>query len=182
MRFYTRRGDGGFTRLASGEQVRKSDPRIQSCGEIDELNSLLGWIHSQTDPRSKTAQALDGIQRDLFLLGAELSSSRTHPLKGRQGVTSRSVKKLEKLIEEWESPLPPVRGFIIPRGHPLAAAAHLARCVCRRAERTVSVLSTAKKVRPFSLSYLNRLSSWLFVFALSLNREHGVSETCWRPK
>ncbi|MDX1674121.1 MAG: cob(I)yrinic acid a,c-diamide adenosyltransferase [Longimicrobiales bacterium] len=179
-RIYTRTGDSGETGLFGGGRVPKSDPRVAAYGTVDELNAAIGWVlahldDEQLDPRLTT------IQGDLFALGAHLATpadarSREHlpPLPDER------VPELESWIDEADDELEPLSSFILPGGSPAGAALHLARTVCRRAERAVVDVADAE-TDPTITVYLNRLSDLLFVWARLTNHRADQPETIWRP-
>ena len=165
-RIYTGGGDKGQTSLGDGSRVSKLDPRVAAMGDVDELNSLLGW-----------AGGLDRIQNALFDLGADLSVP-FDPAGERLRITAEATTRLEQEIDEANASLPELKSFVLPGGGERAARLFLARAVCRRAERTVLALPNAN---PLAAVYLNRLSDLLFVLARASNREAGVDEPLWRP-
>jgi cob(I)alamin adenosyltransferase len=169
----TRTGDAGTTGLATGERVPKDAPRIESIGAIDELNSTLGLLTSEALPAA-VASLIDDIQHDLFDLGGELS------LPGRTLVTDEHVARLESAVETFNADLAPLKEFILPGGTRAAALAHVARTVCRRAERSVVHLAKASPVNDPVRRYLNRLSDLLFVLARVLVRHERGAEVLWR--
>ncbi len=173
-KIYTRSGDAGLTGLANGERVAKSDARIDALGTIDETNSAIGLVLSETGLPTAVLESLGRIQDELFDLGAELA------LPGRPAITSEYVLRLETDLDELNSALPSLEEFILPGGSRAAAACHLARAICRRAERRVWTLSMAAEVNPELSKYVNRLSDLLFVIARILARQHGSTEILWR--
>ena len=180
MKIYTRTGDLGETGLMGGARVPKDHVRVTAYGEVDETNAVLGVVlaHSRV---AKVNDLLRGIQRDLFALGAELADVRP-PGKGRKAkaaVTKALVTHLEKAIDAHERGLPPLRAFILPGGSRAGALLHLARTVCRRAERSVVGLARTAKVDPLAIVYLNRLSDLLFVLARYENAGAGEPEIPW---
>ena len=172
-RIYTRTGDAGTTGLASGARVAKDAPRIEAIGAVDELNSALGVLLAETVP-APLRGCLTDVQNDLFDLGGELSVPG-HPI-----MSAAHVERLERELDRLNSALPPLREFILPGGSRSAALAHVARAVCRRAERRVVSLSRKQKVAPVLLVYLNRLSDLLFVAARELNRAEGQPDVLWK--
>lgn len=173
-RIYTRTGDDGSTGLGDGTRVPKDHARIEAIGTVDELNSLLGLLLCESfDPDWRAT--LTRIQHTLFDLGGELS------IPGRQVLTETQVTELEDLLDRLNADLAPLKDFILPGGSRSAAFCHLARCVCRRAERRVYALSRHEPVAPVSLKYLNRLSDLLFVLARSLNRANDTPDVLWQP-
>ncbi len=174
-RIYTRTGDDGSTGLGDGTRVPKDHPRVAACGEIDELNSILGLALAEPLPEPVRA-VLAEIQHRLLDLGGELA------VPGRAVIDADDVTGLERVIDALNEGLPPLRDFVLPGGGRAAAACHLARAACRRAERALVALARAEDVNPESLRYLNRLSDLLFVCARVAARAAGEPETLWRPK
>ena len=171
-KIYTRTGDNGTTALSDGSRVSKDDNLIEAIGDVDELNSCLGIVLTTELPNS-ISQTLTIIQNDLFDLGGELSIPR------HQIMTTSHYERLEKSIDELNEKLEPLKEFILPGGHTASAYCHLARAVCRRAERRVVGL---ENINPTSLQYLNRLSDYLFVAARSINQFHKVDEVMWQSE
>ena len=179
MKIYTRSGDDGDTGLFDGTRVSKNDPRVGAYGDVDELNAWLGFVRSSTDDHDLTTM-LEQIQRDLFALGARLAdpAKRIAERVTKAAVSSEDVVRLEAWIDRLESELPPLRRFILAGGSPAGAALHVARTVCRRAERSIVTLGSGA-VEPELLVYVNRLSDLLFVMARAANRRSGASEHEW---
>jgi len=169
----TRTGDAGETGLGDGSRVAKHSPRVQALGDIDELNSALGVVLAEDLP-PKLREALTDVQQALFDLGGEIS------IPGHTLVSAAHVEKLEAFTEDWNSALPALKEFILPGGSRAAAAAHLARTVCRRAERSVVALGAVESVSDPVRRYLNRLSDLLFVAGRALNRHAGRDDVQWR--
>jgi cob(I)alamin adenosyltransferase len=169
----TRTGDGGETGLGDGSRTRKDSPRVAALGEIDELNSAIGVLLAEPVPE-KIRGALESVQHDLFDLGGDVS------IPGRSTVTEGQVQRLEALLEELNGGLPRLKEFILPGGTRAASLAHLARTVCRRAERALVALSQSEKVAVTGRIYLNRLSDLLFVLGRVLNREGGGTDVLWQ--
>jgi cob(I)alamin adenosyltransferase len=169
----TRTGDSGETGLGDGSRTGKDSARIAVLGEVDELNSSLGVLLAEPLP-DKVREALESIQHDLFDLGGEVC------IPGRTAVADSQVKRLEALLEEFNRDLPPLKEFILPGGTRAASLAHLARTVCRRAERSLVALSRGEKTGDVSRVYLNRLSDLLFVLGRVLNRSSGRGDVLWR--
>jgi len=171
----TRSGDGGTTGLADGSRLPKHSPRIAALGDVDELNSTLGMLLAEPLP-APMAEALLAAQHELFDLGGELA------LPGRQGIGPEAVARLDARLADWNAELPPLREFVLPGGCRAAALAHVARAVCRRAERALVALAAAETeaVGMPARQYLNRLSDLLFVAARRLNREAGRPDVFWR--
>lgn len=180
-RLYTRKGDAGSTRLGSGREVVKDSPRVEAYGTVDELNARIG--DALTRGLSPTvAEPLRRIQNELFDLGGELSTPATdEPEFEVPRLEKRHVRALEELIDELNEIVGPLENFILPGGAPGAAALHVARTVCRRAERRLVTLMREEEVCENDLPYLNRLSDLLFVMARHENHEADVEEPLWRP-
>ena len=169
----TRTGDDGSTGLSSGERIAKDQPRVAAMGDVDELNSNIGLLLTETMPDA-VREALVGIQHDLFDLGGELS------LPGHTLVSEAHLARIDELIERFNTDLPPLREFILPGGSRAAALAHVSRTVCRRAERTLVSLQQNEELQALPAQYLNRLSDLLFVLARVLNRSGGGSDVHWQ--
>ena len=178
MKIYTRTGDTGETSLFGGTRVGKDDPRVHAYGEVDEVNAYLGLARAGgTDVEIDTEVVR--LQRDLFALGAQLADPERkvseRSAKARLG--DEDVSRLEQLIDRMEAGLPPLKHFILAGGTPCGAALHVARAVCRRAERAMVALDPA--VDPVLLRYINRLSDLLFVLARTANQRAGAAEAIW---
>jgi len=172
----TRTGDNGTTGLGDGSRTDKDDPRIESIGAIDELNSALGLLLSHELP-GNIRDRLSRVQHRLFDVGGELC------LPGQadhRGVGADQIEELETALDELNADLPPLREFILPGGCPAAAVCHLARTICRRAERRLVSLNKVEDINPADIMYLNRLSDLLFVMARQLNRLAGKTDVFWR--
>jgi cob(I)alamin adenosyltransferase len=172
-KIYTRTGDAGETGLGDGSRVAKDSARIAAIGDIDELNSAVGLVLAEELPAAVRA-ALEGVQHDLFDLGGEVC------IPGHAMIGEDHVARLEKLLDEYNAKLPALKEFILPGGTRAAAAAHLARTVCRRAERKLVALGRKEKVGVPARQYLNRLSDLLFVLGRTVNREAGRGDVLWR--
>jgi cob(I)alamin adenosyltransferase len=169
----TRTGDAGETGLGDGTRVSKDSARVQALGDIDELNCVLGLVLAEDVPEAMR-EALVQVQHDLFDLGGEIS------IPGHKLLKPSRVEALEETLETWNAGLEPLKEFILPGGTRAAAAAHLARTVCRRAERSVVALGRKDKVGDPARRYLNRLSDLLFVAGRLLNRHAGQNDVQWR--
>jgi cob(I)alamin adenosyltransferase len=172
-RIATRTGDGGETGLGDGRRVAKDSARIRALGDIDELNSCVGLILAERIPPG-SRQALLQVQHDLFDLGGEVC------IPGHSMIAEAQVQRLDETLAEWNASLPALREFILPGGTRAAALAHLARTVCRRAERSLVALRRAEPVGERALQYLNRLSDMLFVLGRTLNRAARRGDVLWR--
>jgi cob(I)alamin adenosyltransferase len=179
MKIYTKTGDDGETGLFAGPRVQKDDPRIEAYGTVDELNSVLGLVRCAKPP-DEMDRLLARVQNELFDLGAELATPDPK-LRGTNLITQQRVELLEKAIDHFDASLPPLKTFILPGGTPAAAWLHLARTVCRRAERRVVTLGDAANANlsPLMVIYLNRLSDLLFVLARAANQSAGVEDVKW---
>jgi cob(I)alamin adenosyltransferase len=178
VKIYTRTGDAGETSLFDGTRVKKHDGRVDAYGEVDETNAWLGLARSPAIDADLDAEIVL-LQRDLFALGAQLAdpADRIADRVTKAALGDADVARLERLIDRLETELPPLRRFILAGGTPAGAALHVARTVCRRAERRIVALDPA--VDPVLLRYVNRLSDLLFVLARAVNHRARVPETEW---
>ena len=178
MKIYTKTGDAGETSLFDNTRVSKGDPRVDAYGEVDELNAALGAARAAA-PDDDLSIELEAIQKDLFAIGARLAdpSHRIAARVTKVDVMDPQIARLEATIDRLDGELPPLRRFSLPGGSPAGALLHLARTICRRAERRV--VSLADPVDPVIITYLNRLSDLLFVMARVVNHRSGVPETEW---
>jgi len=180
-RIYTKTGDEGETGLFGGGRVPKDDPRVVAYGEVDELNAAVGFAAS-LEPEDLDAAFLQTIQRDLFTVGAELASpdpARVDKALAGPRIGEPQIGMLEHMIDGHEARLAPLENFILPGGTPKAAAFHLARTVCRRAERAVVTLARQQTISPAIVQYLNRLSDLLFVLARATNAQARRPDVTW---
>jgi cob(I)alamin adenosyltransferase len=175
-KIYTRTGDDGTTGLADGSRVPKYDLRIETFGTVDEASSAIALVLAETDLPEAIRAPLLSVQNDLFEVGAELS------MPDYPGVDARDVAALEDVLDKLNADLPPLKEFILPGGDRAAAACHLARTICRRAERRATELAEREPVSRHLVAYLNRLSDLLFVMARVLARRNGAAETLWRRR
>lgn len=173
-RIYTRTGDDGTTGLGDGSRVPKDSPRVEAYGTVDELNSVIGVLLAVPGLPPAVSECLTQVQHELFDLGGELC------IPGHTLIRPEHVAQLEKSLDDFNDPLPPLKEFILPGGGPAAAACHLARTVARRAERRVWTLAKAETISPEVAKYLNRLSDLLFVLARVLARHERGAEVLWR--
>lgn len=187
-KIYTRVGDRGQTLLASGKKIRKSAPRIEAYGTVDELNSFVGLLRDRLIEMGPTfgdiEKKLMCIQNELFDLGGELATPAEHLDVNRQSVVREvDVKRLEEEMDGWNEALPPLANFVLPGGHAANSLAHVARTVCRRAERyVVRLREEESEVRDVVGIYLNRLSDWFFVLSREISRRAGVPEVIWQQR
>jgi cob(I)alamin adenosyltransferase len=177
-KIYTRGGDTGETSLGDGARVSKLDTRIAAFGTVDELNAAIGLVLAGDHPE-EAEDVLARIQNELFDLGADLSVPMEH--QGRLRVTQAQVDALERECDRFNADLPELKSFVLPGGSAAAARLHVARTVCRRAEREAIAASGVYAVNPLALVYLNRLSDLLFILARAANVADGREEPLWRP-
>lgn len=181
MKIYTKKGDQGETSLIGGTRISKSHLRIDAYGTVDELNSYIGWVRDLTgDIVNK--EILIEIQDRLFTIGSHLASDPVTSRMVLPQLNEEDIVQLEKEMDEMEKVLPEMKSFVLPGGHQAVSCTHIARCVCRRAERLVVLLDSETKVEPLILKYLNRLSDYLFVLARFITLKTGAEETPWKPK
>uniref|UniRef100_UPI004047E1A4 cob(I)yrinic acid a,c-diamide adenosyltransferase n=1 Tax=Roseivirga sp. TaxID=1964215 RepID=UPI004047E1A4 len=181
MKIYTKTGDSGTTSLLGGARVSKAHLRIDAYGTVDELNSFLGLLRDQPVNKNRK-DILKEIQDRLFTLGAELA---TEPGKGnivKPDLLDSDILRLEHEMDAMDADLPPLKNFILPGGHPSISYAHIARTVCRRAERTCIALSEESPVAPIVIQYLNRLSDYFFILGRKMAKELNIEEVKWEPR
>lgn len=180
MKIYTRTGDTGETGLRGGIRVRKNVLRVEAYGTVDELSAALGMVCAAL-PGPDLTGLLRSIQQDLFVLGAQLADARGAEAQAteRAAVPEARVAELEREIDQAQETLPPLRTFVFPGGCEVGARLHLARTICRRAERRLAALAEAEPVAPVVLAYVNRLSDLLFVLARLANHRARVQELTW---
>ena len=172
-KIYTRTGDSGTTGLGDGTRVAKDSLRVVAMGDVDELNSVIGLL--LTEPvSSKIRDCLTRVQHDLFDMGGEIC------MPGYAMIKMERVTALENILDEWNDTLSPLKEFILPGGSRAASYCHLARTVCRRAERQMTTLNNVEKITQISLQYINRLSDLLFVLCRILNKDAGVPDVLWQ--
>jgi cob(I)alamin adenosyltransferase len=181
-KIYTKTGDDGATRLANGETVSKSDLRVEAYGAVDELNAVIGLCRLHTAQHDRIDAKLARVQNELFDLGADLATPHDPPPKWEAlRILASQVERLESEIDEINDALRPLESFILPGGSPLSAHLHLARTVCRRAEReAVRLVESGQSVTPEAVIYLNRLSDLLFVAGRRANA-NGADDMLWKP-
>ncbi len=189
MKIYTKTGDTGTTSLFGGTRVPKHHIRIESYGTIDELNSWIGLLRDTITTDSNTKDSLQYIQDRLFVVGADLA---TEPDKAKlksgkdrlniYTVHERDVEQLEQAMDRMNEQLPPMTHFILPGGHTTVSYCHIARTICRRAERMITYLNENEPVNPLILRYINRLSDFLFVLARKLSSDLEAEEIKWIPE
>ena len=180
-KIYTKTGDTGDTGLFGGGRVGKDHPRVEAYGDIDELNAVLGMARA-VEMMPRIDEVLVPVQRDLFAIGALLATPNRDKMReqlAKARVDDERIAQLERAIDACDAELEPLRAFILPGGTPKAAALHVARTVCRRAERRVVALQEEAELPPLVVIYLNRLSDLLFVLARLANRRAGAGEVTW---
>ncbi|HEY4491819.1 MAG TPA: cob(I)yrinic acid a,c-diamide adenosyltransferase [Acidobacteriota bacterium] len=181
MKIYTKTGDSGETGLFRGPRVSKNDPRVRAYGNVDELNALLGLaITAVQHPEIRSL--LSSLQQDLFEVGADLATPPQPSEEATLRIPASLVERLEREIDRYEELLPQLQNFILPGGSRAGALLHLARTVCRRAERAVTRLRKEQSMNPEILRYLNRLSDLLFVLARTENQKSGSPEVAWKKR
>ncbi|AHG90070.1 ATP/cobalamin adenosyltransferase [Gemmatirosa kalamazoonensis] len=181
LRIYTRTGDQGTTGLFGGGRVDKHHPRVEAYGDVDELNAALGLARS-IEMMPRIDEVLVPVQRDLFAIGALLATPDRDKMQQqleKARIDEGRIAQLERAIDDGEAELEPLKSFIVPGGTPKAAALHVARTVCRRAERRVVALARDIEIPALAVQYLNRLSDLLFVLARVANRRAGAGEVTW---
>lgn len=179
LKIYTKTGDAGSTSLFGGKRLPKSHLRIEAYGTVDELNSFMGLLRDACeDPAVK--MRLEAIQNLLFNIGAALATEPGQPAVV-PAVEEEHIALLERLMDDMDAQLPPLRNFILPGGHPTVSFCHIARCVCRRAERQVVALAAEESVHERIIPYLNRLSDYLFVLSRKLAQDLEAQEVIWAP-
>jgi cob(I)alamin adenosyltransferase len=181
VKIYTRTGDAGDTGLFGGGRVPKDDPRVEAYGDVDELNAVIG-VARAIEVMPRIDEVLVPVQRDLFAIGALLATPdrekmAQHLQKAR--IDEQRIAELEQAIDDADAELEPLRAFVLPGGSPKAAALHVARTVCRRAERRIVRLQHAVELPPLAVIYLNRLSDLLFTLARLANKRAGAGEVTW---
>jgi cob(I)alamin adenosyltransferase len=181
MKVYTKKGDTGQTGLIGGTRVEKYALRIDSYGTVDELNSYIGLLRDRSIEEKYNAQLIE-IQDRLFTMGSWLASDPEKGAMSLPELKEEDILMLENAIDEMDEELEPMRNFVLPGGHETVSFCHITRCVCRRAERLVTHLNAESELNPLILSYLNRLSDYLFVYGRYLTKKLNVAETPWKPK
>ena len=175
-KIYTKKGDDGSTDLGGNQRVPKYDQQIEVYGSLDELSAAIGLIITQTGVPEEIGKFLSNSQQDLFNIAGEISAPEF------SSMDEKKVKKIETLIDNINGELPPLKEFVVPGTNQQSAQTHLARAICRRAERALVKLASVKEVNPFALKYLNRLSDAFFVIARKLAREDSEKEVVWDHK
>ncbi|MBX7149209.1 cob(I)yrinic acid a,c-diamide adenosyltransferase [bacterium] len=177
-KIYTKTGDDGTTSLFDGTRVKKDNPRVDAYGDVDELNSVLG-VAASFIKDEKTLSLLYSIQRDLFAFGANMANPKHKKQKEKSDFTDTKITFLEKEIDAMEEKMEPLKAFILPGGSHGSSFLHMARTVCRRAERNIIGLSESEEIDAVFIKYINRLSDFLFVLARFVNFKEGVKDVPW---
>lgn len=180
MKIYTKTGDSGTTGLFGGDRVPKSHYRVEAYGTVDELNAYMGMVRDQ-EVNQKRSTILTDIQNTLFTIGADLATAKEADKAKLPKLSEEDIKRLENEIDHMEESLPAMQHFILPGGHISTSFCHIARCVCRRAERLCVALNQKESVNPLVIKYLNRLSDYLFVLSRTVSQELEVEEVPWKP-
>lgn len=178
MKIYTKTGDKGETSLLGGTRVPKYHLRIEAYGTIDELNSHIGLIRDQ-NIKEEHKEKLLNIQNTLFVIGSHLAKDPEKEKVKIPAINQSDIENLEVLMDKMNENLPDLKFFVLPGGHPAASHCHIARCVCRRAERITTQLSQSSEVEPIILKYLNRLSDYFFVLSRTLIKDFNAEEIPW---
>ncbi|MFD2513740.1 cob(I)yrinic acid a,c-diamide adenosyltransferase [Pontibacter locisalis] len=181
MKIYTKTGDKGSTSLIGGTRVAKSDLRIEAYGTVDELNSYIGLVRDQEVNKSRM-DVLKEIQDRLFTIGALLATDPDKSKMKTPDLQEEDITLLEKEIDSMTAEVPPLRAFVLPGGHQSVSFCHVARCVCRRAERLAIRLQQVAEVDDLVIKYLNRLSDYLFALCRKMTQELGAEEVVWKPR
>lgn len=182
VKIYTKKGDDGTTGLLGGTRVAKHHARIEAYGNVDELNSWIGLLRDELNDTPHAALLLE-VQDRLFTLGSHLALDPAHVGKMTlPELRENDLVRLENAIDTMDSKLPPMRNFVLPGGHPVVSHCHIARCVCRRSERSVTFLTEQSEVPGVILQYLNRLSDYLFVLSRMVSVEKNAPEMPWKPR
>ena len=179
MKIYTKKGDKGKTQLLGGSMVDKNHIKLECYGTIDELNTFIGNIYDQ-EISAFHKEILFKIQNQLFNLGSIISFDGKKDKIKLPNITTQNIKMMEKAIDKMEEELPMLRAFILPSGHPTASKCHIARAVCRRAERNLVALSQEEQIDNLHIQYLNRLSDYLFVLARAILKDNNAQEIKWQ--
>lgn len=179
-KIYTKKGDKGETSLLGGQRVSKGHDRIEAYGTLDEFNAFLGVLLDAVDD-AQLKDFLLNIQDRIFIIESIFAAATPDDMKGLPEIAERDIEDLEKAIDQMNETLPPLSSFILPSGHPLVSAAHVARTVCRRAERCMVRVTRKTPPEDLGIKYINRLSDYLFVLARKLSHDANAKENYWKP-
>ena len=180
-KLYTKTGDKGTTSLLGGKKVSKADLRIESYGNVDELNSFIGHLKDQAAVENRLKQQLYWIQEHLFTIGSILATEEGFKGFELPKITNKEVKQLEVWIDKFDQEVPPLKNFILPGGHSAVSLTHICRTVCRRTERSIISLANTAEIDQVILQFMNRLSDYLFIFARVLSKLLDAPEIPWSP-
>lgn len=181
MKIYTKKGDQGQTSLIGGTRVKKNNIRIEAYGTVDELNAHVGLVRDTLEDETEKALVFE-IQNLLFTIGSQLAADPDRNKMKLPDLEESHVEHLEKEMDKINEKLPALTHFILPGGHPFVSHCHIARTICRRAERKVVALANHEEVNPLILKYLNRLSDYLFMLSRKISQDMNVKELIWAPK
>ncbi len=181
MKIYTKTGDTGSTSLVGGTRLSKAHMRIEAYGTVDELNACIGLLRDQPVNEHRRHE-LKEIQDRLFTIGSHLAAENSMTFSKLPDLHESDSELLEKLMDQMDADLPPLRAFVLPGGHPSVSFGHVARTVCRRAERTIIYLHEHEPVEAILIKYINRLSDYLFVLCRKMTAELAVEEVVWKPR
>ena len=181
MKIYTKKGDTGTTQLIGGTRVSKHHIRIDAYGTVDELNSYIGLVADLIPSIPDQKEVLLKVQDRLFVIGSLLAADPEKNKMKLPELTQQDIELLENNIDKMDEQLPQMTHFILPGGHPTVSHCHIARCICRRAERNVTSLNEQSPVEPITIQYLNRLSDYLFTLCRMISKSNGVEEIKWIP-
>ncbi len=180
-KLYTKTGDKGQTSLLGGSKVSKADLRIEAYGNVDELNSFIGYLKDHEEVENRLKQQLYWIQEHLFTIGSALATEAGFKGFELPKITEAEVAQLEVWIDKFDQEVPPLKNFILPGGHPAVSWAHVCRTVCRRTERAIISLANSDEVEEVILQFMNRLSDYLFIFARAIGQQLNAPEIPWSP-
>jgi len=182
MKVYTKTGDKGKTSLIGGEKVYKDGAQIEAYGTVDELNSYLGLVRDYDEIELRERNFIISVQNDLFVIGSLLAESKQKNKMQLPQITEAMIKNIESEIDNIENQLEPMKFFVLPGGHKLISHLHIARCICRRAERRVVTIANQIDIDPIILKYINRLSDYIFILSRYIALKLDIKETPWVPK
>ena len=180
-KLYTKTGDKGKTSLLGGKKVSKSDLKIEAYGNVDELNSFLGYLQDQKEIENRLKQQIYWIQEHLFTIGSALATESDFSGFELPKITETEVNQLEVWIDKFDNEVPPLKNFILPGGHPVVSLSHVCRSVCRRTERSIVELADTEDIEEVIVRFINRLSDYLFIFARAIGQQLNAPEILWSP-
>ncbi len=180
MKVYTKTGDKGTTSLLGGKRVKKNIHRLETYGTVDELNSFVGLLRDSVKDANIYDQLIE-VQNNLLVLGGVLAAGEDFDLNRIPNIQEHNIIWLEQRIDEFEDELPPIKAFVLPGGHPVVSYCHIARTICRRAERLAISITETEDIPLLSIQYLNRLSDYFFVLSRKLSKDFNAKEILWEP-